>query len=506
MGIHHLIPSITRYAPTSIKSKPLAAFADKTIAVDASVYIHRFLKGRRHLPYNPKSTPKDISATRGAHVLGLHRMVHRLLSEQIKPVFVFDYIGVDPRNSAKALEREKRSLQRKLADKRIDEETKTAAWLARLEDAIVVLEQRSSEEAAEIIGGAREMLNREALVEEAMKRMTTSVAATTNAEDAEKENKSSLLSPSTLPKSFPVQPPSLTPSLTPSDISLHLAATSALTHCATGPTPSNPPLLTSLGRLVENIIDEGQMNEYTRLRWHNIHTQHQKTLNVLQTRNTFVTNEMIEDCEELLRRMKIPHYTVQSPIYEAEHICGSLAEHNLADAVLSEDTDALLMTDKEVLRSFKLDDGRVEVVDVEEVRKGMGLSREQVCIAVPSCTFLKVPDAPMFFNRPKLSHRIQFIDFCILSGCDFSSTLRNIGPVTAMKLLKSHKSIEGILSHISTSPKLQQRHPPKEGFDHLVARTELSRRMEIGEDVRREMWRWEEGEGMDLDSVEEFVE
>lgn len=75
---------------------------------------------------------------------------------------------------------------------------------------------------------------------------------------------------------------------------------------------------------------------------------------------------------------KIPLYTVQSPIYEAEHICGSLAESNLADAVMSEDTDACLMTDKEVLRNFKFDEETVEVVDVEMVRMGMGLSREQV--------------------------------------------------------------------------------------------------------------------------------
>ena len=39
----------------------------------------------------------------------------------------------------------------------------------------------------------------------------------------------------------------------------------------------------------------------------------------------------------------------------------------------------------------------------------------------------------------------QFVDFCILCGCDYSGTIRGVGPKTALKLIKEHGSIEEIL-------------------------------------------------------------
>ena len=39
----------------------------------------------------------------------------------------------------------------------------------------------------------------------------------------------------------------------------------------------------------------------------------------------------------------------------------------------------------------------------------------------------------------------MFIDFCILSGCDYTDTISQIGPVTAFNLIKEHKNIDTIL-------------------------------------------------------------
>ena len=36
----------------------------------------------------------------------------------------------------------------------------------------------------------------------------------------------------------------------------------------------------------------------------------------------------------------------------------------------------------------------------------------------------------------------QFIDLCILCGCDYVNNIRGIGPVTALKLIIKHKNIE----------------------------------------------------------------
>ena len=44
----------------------------------------------------------------------------------------------------------------------------------------------------------------------------------------------------------------------------------------------------------------------------------------------------------------------------------------------------------------------------------------------------------------------QFIDMCILLGCDYCDSIRGIGPKRAVDLIKQHRTIEGILKHIDT--------------------------------------------------------
>jgi flap endonuclease-1 len=36
----------------------------------------------------------------------------------------------------------------------------------------------------------------------------------------------------------------------------------------------------------------------------------------------------------------------------------------------------------------------------------------------------------------------QFIDVCILCGCDYCGSIKGIGPKTALKLIKEHKTLE----------------------------------------------------------------
>ncbi len=42
----------------------------------------------------------------------------------------------------------------------------------------------------------------------------------------------------------------------------------------------------------------------------------------------------------------------------------------------------------------------------------------------------------------------QYIDLSILSGCDYCSTIKGIGPLTAYKLIQENKDLEGVLKSI----------------------------------------------------------
>jgi flap endonuclease-1 len=46
----------------------------------------------------------------------------------------------------------------------------------------------------------------------------------------------------------------------------------------------------------------------------------------------------------------------------------------------------------------------------------------------------------------------MFIDFCILSGCDYSDTIASVGPVTAFNAIKQHKSIENYIENLTVKP------------------------------------------------------
>jgi len=39
----------------------------------------------------------------------------------------------------------------------------------------------------------------------------------------------------------------------------------------------------------------------------------------------------------------------------------------------------------------------------------------------------------------------QFVDLCILCGCDYCDHIDGVGPVTAYKLIKTHGTIENVL-------------------------------------------------------------
>lgn len=52
----------------------------------------------------------------------------------------------------------------------------------------------------------------------------------------------------------------------------------------------------------------------------------------------------------------------------------------------------------------------------------------------------------------------QFVDLCILLGCDYTDKIRGVGPKSAFKLMQEHGSIEEIIKH------LDKKHSVPESF------------------------------------------
>ena len=137
------------------------------------------------------------------------------------------------------------------------------------------------------------------------------------------------------------------------------------------------------------------------------------------TRLTKVTRKHNEDTKRLLTLMGVPY--VDAPC-EAEAQCCELALKGKVYGVATEDMDALTFRAPKLLR--KLAGGFVpskgakqEVMEIDYAKMiaGLGVTEE------------------------------QFVDVCILCGCDYTDTVRGVGPKKALELIKEHGDIERAL-------------------------------------------------------------
>ncbi|KAJ6624820.1 hypothetical protein lerEdw1_014803, partial [Lerista edwardsae] len=87
--------------------------------------------------------------------------------------------------------------------------------------------------------------------------------------------------------------------------------------------------------------------------------------------------------------------------------------------------------------------------------------------------------------------REQFVDLCILLGCDYCGKIRGLGPRKALKLMKQHGSIEQVLQNIDP-----QKHPLPDDW-HLEETRRLFLQPEVADPSQVVLeWREPDEEGL----------
>ncbi|XP_023531871.1 flap endonuclease 1 isoform X1 [Cucurbita pepo subsp. pepo] len=152
-------------------------------------------------------------------------------------------------------------------------------------------------------------------------------------------------------------------------------------------------------------------------------------------RTVKVTKQHNDDCKRLLRLMGVP--VIEAPS-EAEAQCAALCKLGKVYAVASEDMDSLTFGSPRFLRHLMDPSSRKIPVMEFEVAKIL----EELNLTMD-----------------------QFVDLCILSGCDYCDSIRGIGGQTALKLIRQHGSIESILENIN-----KERYQIPEGWPFQEAR------------------------------------
>jgi len=81
----------------------------------------------------------------------------------------------------------------------------------------------------------------------------------------------------------------------------------------------------------------------------------------------------------------------------------------------------------------------------------------------------------------------QFVDMCILCGCDYTSTIEGVGPTTAYKLIKEHSNIENAIAALKSGTSKKVKNIP-EDFNFIGARELFLDPMV--EDIDSSTWSW----------------
>ncbi|XP_015515317.1 flap endonuclease 1 [Neodiprion lecontei] len=134
-----------------------------------------------------------------------------------------------------------------------------------------------------------------------------------------------------------------------------------------------------------------------------------------------VTKQHAEDSKQLLKLMGVPY--IDAPC-EAEAQCTALVQSGKVFATATEDMDALTFGCNVLLRRMTFSEARkmpIQEIHYDKVLEGLELNKD------------------------------EFIDLCIMLGCDYTDSIRGIGPKRAMELIKTHRSLEKILENLDTN-------------------------------------------------------
>ncbi|KAF8624400.1 hypothetical protein AX15_005883 [Amanita polypyramis BW_CC] len=134
-------------------------------------------------------------------------------------------------------------------------------------------------------------------------------------------------------------------------------------------------------------------------------------------RTVKVTSQHNEECRKLLGLMGIPVVIAPS---EAEAQCAELARGGKVYAAGSEDMDTLTFNAPILLRHLTFSEAKkqpISEINLELALKGLEMNMS------------------------------QFIDLCILLGCDYLEPIKGIGPKSALKLVKEHGTLEAVVEH-----------------------------------------------------------
>ena len=166
-----------------------------------------------------------------------------------------------------------------------------------------------------------------------------------------------------------------------------------------------------------------------------------KEIQSIRKKQIIVTKSDVSNLKKVFDILNVDYIQADC---EADLLCCELYKNNKVYACLSNDMDFLPSGAGRLLRNYNLSNN-LQLYDLQTILQDLELTYE------------------------------QFVDFCILCGCDYTCKISRLGPETAFKVIKQYKNIEGILENICGEGK-QFKMP--NNFDYLGARKLLKNELQ----------------------------
>ncbi|GMH33481.1 hypothetical protein BSKO_01315 [Bryopsis sp. KO-2023] len=187
-------------------------------------------------------------------------------------------------------------------------------------------------------------------------------------------------------------------------------------------------------------------------------------------RTVRVTRQHNEECKQLLMLMGVP--VIDAPS-EAEAQCAVMCKEGLVYGVATEDMDALTFGTPTLIRNLMAPQSQNKDImefKLETILEELGLSQD------------------------------EFVDLCILCGCDYCPRVGGVGPTTAFKEIKQHRTMEKVLEHLRT----KKNHSVPEEFPFDEARKMFNHPEVLSKDQIPELkWKKADADGLVKFLVEE---
>jgi len=141
-------------------------------------------------------------------------------------------------------------------------------------------------------------------------------------------------------------------------------------------------------------------------------------IHALKKKTVRITFEFIDGIKSLLTLMGVPYIHMDG---EAEGLASELCRRGSVDYVMTEDMDSLVFGCPLLIRKCidknSNDKDSISIFNLKEILSSLEITFE------------------------------QFVELCILCGCDYCSNINRVGNLTAFKLIKQYGSIDKILEY-----------------------------------------------------------